>query len=108
MEEGEGPSEQGPLLTKRLFERYIGPKLGDKLFIQVHRTDIKAAYLEEIRRGFGKFQQTQMKRVDAPIPDLFRHIRSSVNILEKIILHPYQPPRETLVRSGELPCVKLG
>jgi len=27
---------------KGLFERYIRPKLGDKLFIQIHRTDIKA------------------------------------------------------------------
>ena len=43
MEEGDGPSEQGPLLTKKgLFERYIAPKLGDELFIQIHRTDIKA------------------------------------------------------------------
>lgn len=37
-----------------------------------------------------------MKRVDARIPDLFRHIRSSVDILEQIMLHPYQPPREPL------------
>ena len=52
-------------------------------------------------RGFGKFQQAQMKRVDTRIPDLFRHIRSSVDILEQIILQPYQPPRETLFPANE-------
>jgi len=53
----------------------------------------------------GKFQQEQMKRVDARIPDLFRHVRAAVDVLEQIMLHPYQPPREPPAPTDEAKLV---
>ncbi len=46
-------------------------------------------------RGLGEFQKSQMKRTDTRIVDLFRLVRSAIDVLEDIMLHPYRPPAET-------------
>lgn len=39
-------------------------------------------------RGFGAFQQAQMRRGDPRIAEFFRTLRSALELLEAIALHP--------------------
>jgi excisionase family DNA binding protein len=47
-----------------------------------------------------RFQGLQMKHVDSPMGELFRHLRRAIDVLEQIALHPYlssaseRPPRK--------------
>jgi excisionase family DNA binding protein len=42
-------------------------------------------------RGFGKFQQSQMKRADTRIPEMIGHVRAALDVFEQIMLYPYSP-----------------
>jgi excisionase family DNA binding protein len=42
--------------------------------------------------GLGDFQRSQMKRVDQRVGELFSHLRSAIDILEDMMLHPYIRP----------------
>ena len=43
-------------------------------------------------KGLGKFQMEQMKRRDARVFSLCQHLRSAIDILEKIASDPHLPP----------------
>lgn len=53
-------------------------------------------------RGFGTFQQSQMKQSDARIPEMFGHVRAALDVLEQIMLRPYSPETPEQPSSDKL------
>ena len=50
-------------------------------------------------RGLGEFQQTQMKKGDPRIPEIFRHARAVLDNLEQIMLYPHRPTAAAVVEA---------
>src|SRR5215831_4303813 len=53
-------------------------------------------------RGFGAFQQSQMKRGDPRWHELFRHLRSALDVMEQIVYRPIvDPPPAPAVKVSD-------
>ena len=46
-------------------------------------------------RGLGKFQIAQMRKGDPRVPQLFSMLRTTLDLLEEIALHPHTPVDES-------------